>query len=601
MLDTLKSLTTCITRLNRYIELLPDQPALHACMRQVCDEYVGFCISAILFREKSRWFWVYTVTCRPMNEKFQDAKAKIDGHIHQFEKEASLEIASITLREIRTLQQAPSAQPTNVKPSPVFKVDFAQNKFFTGRETEVSLLCEHVQNARKDGERGICTIHSMGGMGKTQLALEYAYRFRAELDCVFWMPAEHGPRLAQVFADIWTAVAGEAGSGPGQDASSPPIALPDNLAATVLRTKEWLRVTARPWLLIYDNVEDWDTIKPYWPSGNSGTILITSQRSDLVQISGGCEIPLSPLPPQEGRALLMKHLRKEPSNSAQDIKLAVSIAGKVGGLPVAISHIAGYIEKPQSTLDCQSWTHQYHQTLETTRDIALHELSTKSRALLNILAMLDAEYILEDLLFSNPALALIIRLAFPRQSDIQAPSNQNWLANEACLGHALHLGNAPNGFPELLADVSNYMWERGLYERGIITGQLAKRIHKEHQSEASEQSHDLIEHSKICTLLSGIYLELGISGREGGLAEALEAWEPRRQIRALSCSTDEMTQENLLLVANSWNDIACCMMEYGCYDTAEAWLSKSLELKRDLDEDGVAFFNYAENFKTWPS
>lgn len=201
----------------------------------------------------------------------------------------------------------------------------------------------------------------------------------------------------------------------------------------------------------------------------------------------------------------------------------------------------------------------------------------------------------------------IIRRAFPRQSDVQAPSNQNWPANEACLAHALHLENVykasptpiqpPTGFAELLADVSNYMWERGLYQRGITTGQLAKRIHQEHESEASEQSHDLIEHSKVCTLLCCIYLELGISGRNEGLTEALESWELRRQFRAQSSPTDEMAQENLLLVANSWNDIACCMMEYGCYETAESWLSKSLELKQDLAEDGIASFNFAENFK----
>jgi hypothetical protein len=118
-------------------------------------------------------------------------------------------------------------------------------QFFTGRENEISFLCEHVQNARKGGERGICTIHSMGGVCKTQLALECAYRFRAELDCVFRLTAEYGPRLAQVLAEIWTAVAGEAGSGPGRVAPSPPTALPDNVAATVLRTKEWLRVTGK--------------------------------------------------------------------------------------------------------------------------------------------------------------------------------------------------------------------------------------------------------------------------------------------------------------------------------------------------------------------
>lgn len=55
MLDILGGLTTCITRLNEYIKILPDKPALYVCIRQVCDEYIGFCISAILFCEKSRW------------------------------------------------------------------------------------------------------------------------------------------------------------------------------------------------------------------------------------------------------------------------------------------------------------------------------------------------------------------------------------------------------------------------------------------------------------------------------------------------------------------------------------------------------------------
>lgn len=200
----------------------------------------------------------------------------------------------------------------------------------------------------------------------------------------------------------------------------------------------------------------------------------------------------------------------------------------------------------------------------------------------------------------------LTRQAFPRQSDIQAPSNQNWLANEACLAHALHLEDvykkaptpihAPDHFVELLADVGNYMWEKGLYERGVLTLQLAKSIHNQ-----PGRSHDLIEHSKVCSLLCGIFLELGISGRKEGLVEALECWELRQQYLGQLTSAEEMTQENCLLVANSWNDIACCMMEYGCYNKAEAWMAKSLEVKHKhksgIPESGMAFFNFAENYK----
>jgi tetratricopeptide (TPR) repeat protein len=199
----------------------------------------------------------------------------------------------------------------------------------------------------------------------------------------------------------------------------------------------------------------------------------------------------------------------------------------------------------------------------------------------------------------------LTRQAFPRQSDIQAPSNENWLANEACLAHALRLEDVyknaptpidpPDHFVELLADVGNYMWEKGLYERGILTLQLAKRIHKQ-----PNRYHDLIEHSKVCTLLCGIFLELGISGRKEGLAEALECWGLRQKyLSQITSAAEEMTQENWLLVANSWNDIACCMIEYGCYNKAEAWMTKSLEVKhkRGIPEDGAAFFSFAENYK----
>lgn len=120
-----------------------------------------------------------------VNDKFQYAKTKIDDHIHRFEDEARIEIDYIAVCGFQTLQhgEATSGKPANVQPGPVFKVDFTQNNFFTRREKEVAFLCEHVRNARKNGQRGICTIHSIGGVGKTQLALEYAHRFRAEFEC----------------------------------------------------------------------------------------------------------------------------------------------------------------------------------------------------------------------------------------------------------------------------------------------------------------------------------------------------------------------------------------------------------------------------------
>jgi hypothetical protein len=70
----------------------------------------------------------------------------------------------------------------------------------TGRDKELSFLHDQLSGAKAAGERGTCAVYSMTGVGKTQLVLEYAYRYRAEFDFMFWLPAEYGPRLAQVFA-----------------------------------------------------------------------------------------------------------------------------------------------------------------------------------------------------------------------------------------------------------------------------------------------------------------------------------------------------------------------------------------------------------------
>jgi len=199
----------------------------------------------------------------------------------------------------------------------------------------------------------------------------------------------------------------------------------------------------------------------------------------------------------------------------------------------------------------------------------------------------------------------LIRRAFPRHSDIQAPSNGDWTAIETYLPHALHLEwvyryleegiiTPLPTFTELLADVGNYMWERGLYEQGRKSLELAHRIY------SSSNWGDLIEHSKVTSLLGGISLELGISGRKAGLEYTLRSLQLRqRHVDERERQRLPVSENDLLLLANSYNDMACCLLEYGAYEAVEEYLQRSLSLKRSLNlsEDGRAYFNYAENFK----
>lgn len=201
------------------------------------------------------------------------------------------------------------------------------------------------------------------------------------------------------------------------------------------------------------------------------------------------------------------------------------------------------------------------------------------------------------------ALALV-RAAFPRHSNVQAPSNDKWNTSEALLAHVLHLENvytssppglyAPFTFAELLADVGNYLWERGFYQRGITSLKTALRVH-----ELTKEEH-LIEESKVYTLLAGIYLELGTSERMAAVDLCLKSWHLRdRYVRFCTKKGIALTEEEVVLFGNSWNDIACLLLEHGCYEGVEIALQKSLDVKRDrrIPEDAWAAFHYAENHK----
>ncbi len=47
-----------------------------------------------------------------------------------------------------------------------------------------------------------CILHGLAGIGKTQIALEYAYRYGSEYDATFWLEAEHDWTLTSTYAQI---------------------------------------------------------------------------------------------------------------------------------------------------------------------------------------------------------------------------------------------------------------------------------------------------------------------------------------------------------------------------------------------------------------
>jgi hypothetical protein len=185
------------------------------------------------------------------------------------------------------------------------------------------------------------------------------------------------------------------------------------------------------WVLVFDNVEDAQHLLAFWPTGGHGAIIITTQKSDMTHIAKQSLliVPLEPLSSDEGQQAILSFLEGGQQSDQEREALewnsqhrAREIAQRVGQLPLALYHIAGYIKTSRCSLSTflvafdkrhQSkaiWTSnvgsvwQYERTLETVNSIAIEEVKVEkedARLLLNVLAFLDPDSILDNILFAS--------------------------------------------------------------------------------------------------------------------------------------------------------------------------------------------------------
>ena len=219
-----------------------------------------------------------------------------------------------TQRSVAERPRFPGALP------PIWNVPHQRNPNFTGRES----LLESLQAALASGQPAAVTqaISGLGGVGKTQLALEYAYRYASEYDGVWWV---HSEEAATLNAD-YAALAG-------------PLDLKEKDAADqsviVEAVRRWLERNTG-WLLVLDNAPGRSECAPYLPKGATGHVLITSRD----QVWRGVATPL----PVEvfDRAESVRFLLRRTGDT--DEAAAGALAEELGDLPLALEQAASYIE-----------------------------------------------------------------------------------------------------------------------------------------------------------------------------------------------------------------------------------------------------------------
>jgi len=221
------------------------------------------------------------------------------------------------------------------------------------RDALLTRLQRSLAQASSTGLSHIQALTGLGGIGKTQLAVEYAYRYRQNYRAVLWARAETTDQLRASYSEIAGLL------------NLPERDMPEQEVA-ISATRRWLQ-SHRDWLLILDNAYELDLLPPFLPPVTSGHVLITTRATALRRFGIATPFTVESFADESGALLLLRRAGLLPPDSElsqadpQDQILAQEITQELGGLPLALDQAAAYLEATGTDLAAYQQIYQHHQ------------------------------------------------------------------------------------------------------------------------------------------------------------------------------------------------------------------------------------------------
>ncbi len=221
-----------------------------------------------------------------------------------------------------------------------WNVPFVRNPFFTGRSQLLERLHEQLSHSRRAALNQSAALSGLGGIGKTQAAIEYAYRYADEYTAVFWARAGSHELLVADFVSLARLL-----GLPGQDAQDQML--------IVAAVKRWLE-QHEGWLLILDNADDLSPLTDFLPTRGKGHFLLTTRTQATGRIAKS--LPVEKMEPSEGLQLLLCRAKLLEADEPLDTVSATvrndaqALVSELDGLPLALDQAGAFIEETGSSI-----------------------------------------------------------------------------------------------------------------------------------------------------------------------------------------------------------------------------------------------------------
>jgi len=474
----------------------------------------------------------------------------------------------------------------------IWNIPYPRNPFFLGRDDELAQLRSHLQGGQATALSQPHAISGLGGTGKTQLALEYAYRTYQNYRAVLWARAENAEALISSYVSIAALL-----RLPEREAKDQDI--------TVQAVKTWLQVH-RDWLLILDNADELRLLLDFLPPVLGGTLLLTTRAAVTGRLAHRLEIET--LLPEHGalfllrRAALIAPDAELSQASPQERELALQISEELGGLPLALDQAGAYLEETGMGLSGYWQIYQQHRAdlleqrgglvadhpapVASTSSLSFQRVEEKNPSaadLLRLCAYLAPDAIAEEILTAGapwlgPSLAPVAADAFRLNQAIEALRAYSLVRRDP-KGKTLSIHRLVQA---VLQDTLEETQRRSWAERAMLAVNAAFP-HAEHS--AWPQCERLLPHA----LLAAQYIETDhiISGEAGRLLHETASYlrdraryqeaEPLYQ-RALRTREQQLGPQHPE-VAASLNGLAELYREQGKYAEAEPLYQRALRIR----------------------
>ena len=245
-------------------------------------------------------------------EKEKDAEAFLLEQIKQEIPRVRPAVYPGAVQKTQARAAFPGAMPTHNLP-------YGRNPHFTGRDDTLRTIHQNFEAG--DTVAITQSIAGLGGIGKTQTAMEYAYRYAAHYKTIWWVAAETPQTTQESFLKFVRKMQ---------------LLPPDIMEESIITgaVQNWLSQN-EGWLFIYDNATGGKQLEPYLPHTATGHVLITT-RDTTMNVSQS--VSLDVFSPEDALDFLAKR-----TGIPGDKDNAALLAERLGHLPLALEQAAAYI------------------------------------------------------------------------------------------------------------------------------------------------------------------------------------------------------------------------------------------------------------------